>query len=131
MGRAPEPKRGFGVGMPANQQHGRIVDASGMPEAIPMQPTKLGAEPWRAAPAEALGGQRLRTEDPVAAERDLRNEALAMLDALRRSKPRNRPVSHPGELDLLEAPAGRSGASVPAERRAGDLGLFRSARRRT
>lgn len=61
-----------------------VIELAGMPEKVSTQLAKAGVEIWKAAQAEAamiLERDRLRMEEAVALERELRNEALGMVDA--------------------------------------------------
>ncbi len=61
-----------------------IIELAGLPDAVETGLAKAGVALWKAAEAEAaaiLVRDRVRMAEAIAAERDLRNEALGMLDA--------------------------------------------------
>lgn len=65
-------------------QYSPVIETSGMPEAVQKRLATAGVELWKAAQAEAAmvwQSERLRYEEALQAERELRNEAMAMLDA--------------------------------------------------
>lgn len=91
----------------ADRQYSPVIELSGMPEAVSTQLAKAGVELWKAAQAEAaavLERQRLRMMEAIAAERELRNEALAMLDARDAliEAQRNELAWYAGELDRMK-----------------------------
>ncbi|WP_411902294.1 DNA-binding protein [Methylorubrum thiocyanatum] len=91
----------------ADRQYSPVIELSGMPEAVSTQLAKAGVELWKAAQAEAaavLERQRLRMVEAIAAERELRNEALAMLDARDAliEAQRNELAWYAGELDRMK-----------------------------
>lgn len=68
----------------ADRQYSPIIELANMPEAVQTTLAKAGVELWKAAQAEAaaiLERDRVRMAEAIQAERDLRNEALRMLDA--------------------------------------------------
>jgi hypothetical protein len=61
-----------------------IIELACMPDAVSTMLAKAGVALWEAAQAEAaavLEGERRRMAEAVATERELRNEALGMVDA--------------------------------------------------
>jgi hypothetical protein len=61
-----------------------VIELAGLPEAVETGLAKAGVALWKAAQAEAaaiLVRERLRMAEAIAAERELRNEALGMVDA--------------------------------------------------
>lgn len=61
-----------------------IIELAGLPEAVETGLAKAGVALWKAAEAEAAAINerlRLRMEEAIAAERELRQEALGMVDA--------------------------------------------------
>jgi len=61
-----------------------VIELAGMPEAVSTRLAKAGVALWEAAQSEAakvLEGERRRMADAIAQERELRNEALGMVDA--------------------------------------------------
>lgn len=67
-----------------DRKYSPIIELAGMPEAVSTQLAKAGVDVWEAAQAEAariLERERLRMAEEIAAERDLRSEALGMVDA--------------------------------------------------
>lgn len=68
----------------ADRQYSPIIELANMPEAVQTTLAKAGVELWKAAQAEAaavLERDRVRMAEAIQAERDLRHEALGMLDA--------------------------------------------------
>lgn len=68
----------------ADRQYSPIIELANIPEAVQTTLAKAGAELWKAAQAEAaaiLERDRVRMAEAIQAERELRNEALGMLDA--------------------------------------------------
>lgn len=61
-----------------------VIELAGLPEAVETGLAKAGVALWKAAEAEAAAimvRERLRMEEAIAAERELRQEALGMVDA--------------------------------------------------
>jgi hypothetical protein len=61
-----------------------VIELSGIPDKVSGLLAKAGVEMWKAAQAEAamvLERERVRMAEEVATERELRNEALGMVDA--------------------------------------------------
>jgi hypothetical protein len=61
-----------------------IIELAGLPEAVETGLAKAGVALWKAAQAEAAAineRTRLRMAEAIAAERELRHEALGMVDA--------------------------------------------------
>ncbi|TXN04811.1 hypothetical protein FV222_07145 [Methylobacterium sp. WL103] len=61
-----------------------VIELTGLPEAVETGLAKAGVALWKAAEAEAAAmmvRERLRMAEAIAAERDLRHEALGMVDA--------------------------------------------------
>lgn len=66
------------------RQYSPIIELAGLPGSVSTVLSKAGVALWEAAQAEAakvLEGERRRMAEAVALERELRNEALGMVDA--------------------------------------------------
>lgn len=84
-----------------------VIELSGMPEAVATQLGRAGAQLWEAAQAEAAavhGSHRRRMDEAIAAERELRNEALALLDAREETieAQRRELAWYAGEIDRMK-----------------------------
>ncbi|MGX7703883.1 DNA-binding protein [Methylobacterium sp. Gmos1] len=66
------------------RQYSPVIEPAGLPDKVSAHLAKAGVELWKAAQAEAatvLERERVRMAEAIAIERELRNEALGMVDA--------------------------------------------------
>lgn len=104
-----------------------IIELACMPDAVSTMLAKAGVALWEAAQAEAaavLEGERRRMAEAVATERELRNEALGMVDAREAviEGLRAEIARHAAELDASRRKVATVRAGVLAAGGSGGLG---------
>lgn len=104
-----------------------VIELPGLPEAVETGLTKACVALWKAAEAEAaaiMARERLRIAEAIAAERELRHDALGMVDARDAviEAQRNEIAWFANELERQKAFRDGEGLGVLADRDAGDMG---------